>query len=110
MDERLADLVQTDSTAVEEFLHTLNSSTILREMLPQMMYDSLEAALAIALEPWFGINAGAQAAHQMNTTSHATIAWIRGQLGDANPTAAQAEWDAQITSICAILADPSVLI
>lgn len=110
MDERLADLVQTDSTAVEEFLHTLNSSTILREMLPQMMYDSLEAALAIALEPWFGINAGAQAAHQMNTTSHATIAWIRGQLGDANPTATQAEWDAQITSICAILANPSVLI
>ena len=107
MDDKLAELVHTDSDAVEAFLHLVNSSVILREMLPQMMYDSLETALAVVLTPLFGVNAGAQAATIMNTTSNATISWIRGQL--AGTTASQAEWDAQITTICAILADPSTL-
>jgi hypothetical protein len=107
MDDKLAELVKTDSDAVEAFLHLVNSSVILREMLPQMMYDSLETALTVVLTPLFGVNAGAQAATIMNTTSNATISWIRGQLAGA--TASQAEWDVQITTICAILADPSTL-
>ena len=109
MDDKLAELVQTDSDAVKDFLHLVNSSTILREMLPQMMYDSLETALTVALTPLYGVNAGAHAATIMNTTSNATIVWMRGQLGDSNPTASVAEWDAQIDTICAILADPSIL-
>ena len=109
MDDKLAELVQTDSDAVKEFLHLVNSSTILREMLPQMMYDSLEKALTVALTPLYGANAGAHAATIMDTTSNTTIVWIRGQLGDSKPTASVAEWDAQIDTVCAILADPSVL-
>lgn len=102
LDDKILDLVKTDTDAVEEFLELVNSSTILRTILPDMMYNTIVAALVEALSI-----SEATAKGLLGASANPTVAWLDAQEGPSAAMAPEAEWNAEIANICAILVNPA---
>lgn len=104
LDDKILELVKTDTDAVEEFLTLVNSSTILRTMLPDMMYNTIVAAIVEVT----GLPESTAEGY-IEASSNATMTWLRAQEGPSATMANETEWNTEIANICAILVNPTVV-